>query len=132
MQRVSVFCTTPFNTAQRILRYALFAGSLSLHVGVKAQYWNQRANLPDTTYAPYGFSVGDRVFMGSGVRSLAPFAENTGFNEYLPVSDSWVPRSPCPGPARHGVGGFSLKRQGLWVCGWSGSPSDRAERCMGV
>ena len=54
-----------------ILRYALFAGSLSLHVGVKAQYWNQRANLPDTTYAPYGFSVGDRVFMGSGVRSLS-------------------------------------------------------------
>lgn len=104
-------------------RYALFASALALCHGVKAQYWEQRANLPDTAYAPYGFSIGDRVFTGSGVRTLAPFTENTGFNEYLPVSDTWVPRAACPGPARFGVGGFSVNGKGYVACGWSGSPA---------
>ena len=104
-------------------RYFPFLAFTLTVTAADAQYWNQRADFPSVTNAPYGFSIGDRVFAGGGISNAAPFAEYSGFNEYLPATDTWVARTPCPGPMRYGISGFSLNGKGYLVCGWSGSPA---------
>ena len=103
-------------------RYPIFLLALIAAPSAFAQYWNQRADFPSTNYAPYGFSIGDRVFVGGGISGLAPFTEFPGLQEYLPASDQWVARTACPGPMRYGVAGFSINGKGYVVGGWSGSP----------
>ncbi|MEO8589102.1 MAG: hypothetical protein ABI432_07035 [Flavobacteriales bacterium] len=84
-----------------------------------AQYWEQRTDFPSVNQAAFGFTIGDRMFAGGGISGLAPFTGYSGFNEYLPATDEWVPRTPCPGPVRYGVSGFELHGKGYVACGWA-------------
>ncbi len=85
------------------------------------QFWDQRADFPSTAYSGYGFSIGERVYAGGGIGSLSPFAMYSGFQEYLPGSDTWVQRAPLPGPERYGTSGFSVNGKGYVLAGWGTS-----------
>jgi hypothetical protein len=57
------------------------------------------------------------MFAGGGLNELGPFEEYIGLNEYLPATNTWVPRTPIP-TARYGVGGFTINGKGYVACGW--------------
>lgn len=104
-------------------RYSPLLAALLSASSAIGQYWYQRADFPSDAEATYGFAIGDRMFAGGGISNLAPFAEYLDFNEYIRSTDTWVARTPCPGPVRYGVSGFGLNGKGYLVCGWSGSPA---------
>jgi len=103
-------------------RPALLFVPLFLTIPCAAQLsitWQQLADLPYAVQSPYMFAVDGRIFVGDGITEDPPLALAGGMHEYLPATDTWVTRTPCPGPDRYGARGFSLNGLGYITCGWA-------------
>ena len=103
-------------------RPALLFVPLFLTVPCAAQLsitWQHLADLPYAVQSPYMFAVDGRIFVGDGITEHPPLALAGGMHEYLPATDTWVTRTPCPGPDRYGARGFSLNGLGYITCGWA-------------
>lgn len=85
--------------------------------------WEQLEDYPFPVYSPYSMVVDERVFAGGGITESIPFTFASEFHEYVPATDTWVPRAPLPGPERYGARGFGLAGRGYVCLGWSeGTP----------
>ncbi len=101
---------------------SLILGFLLTGAAAQAQFslvWHQLADHPYAVYSPYMFDVDGRIFCGDGIVENAPNQYAGALHEYDPYSDTWTPRSACPGADRYGARGFSLEGKGYMTCGWS-------------
>ncbi|MBL7964550.1 MAG: hypothetical protein JNM31_12000 [Flavobacteriales bacterium] len=81
--------------------------------------WQQLQDHPYPVYSPCLFEIDDRIYAADGITGSGPVTFSSALHEYDPNSDTWTPRTSCPGPDRYGARGFSIDGVGYMTCGWN-------------
>ena len=78
-----------------------------------ANTWTAKANVPVSTYASVGFSIGSKGYIvGGGMNNCY---------EYDPSTDSWTAKTPYPGFGNQAMTAFSIGTKGYVGCGLLGT-----------
>jgi N-acetylneuraminic acid mutarotase len=118
-----------WQSVRNILAILLFTAFLS---GLKAQNltWTDMPPLPHTLYAPASFTIGNDIYVVSGVavsEYLTGFPvimshEVWGFNT---VSNTWTQKGNFPGTAVYEPSAFTIGNYGYVVNGWDSTGSNQ-------
>jgi len=83
--------------------------------------WEQLPSFPEGRIGAFGFSIGNKGYIGSGVSSNGFPAD---FVEFDPTTNKWTKKGDFPGGSRYGAVSFTIGNKGYLCLGNSQSIKD--------